>query len=187
MGGMNSTRWGEKPTKPFAEKSLRIDIRQLKRDGCLKVKGEQVLTWQSGSGQAQSSISMYVHDDGILCCYTHKGCDVRVFASFNHTACNLGGARIWFNCPGCENRRAVLYVGDKLACRKCHNMAYACQSEGVSDRQIRRAIKVTKRAGARTMLCPIPPRPKYMHHRTYSRLQLEYEQARFAALANLKF
>lgn len=130
---------------------------------------------------------MYVHDDGVLFMYTINGRNVTPFAEFEYTACNLGGARIWFSCPGCGNRCAVLYVRHELACRKCNNMAYACQSEGARDRRIRRSRKVADRVGAPTLLWSMPPRPKYMHHRTYLRQRLEYERAQFAALASPRF
>lgn len=43
------------------------------------------------------------------------------------TPCHFGGRRFWFICPSCGKKVGTLYlppVGNKLLCRKCHNLAY---------------------------------------------------------------
>jgi hypothetical protein len=95
------------------------------------------------------------------------------------TRCHLGGARPWFQCTGhsdgqgCGRRAAKLYLGrsSAFACRCCHNLAYASQSENPRYRAISRAQKLRMRLGASANLLErFPPKPRGMHRRTYYRL-----------------
>lgn len=48
--------------------------------------------------------------------------------SFQTTRCQYGGQRLWFECPSCQGRAAVLYQGSgDFRCRKCLNLGYASQ------------------------------------------------------------
>lgn len=64
------------------------------------------------------------------------------------TSYTLGGSRLWFRCPACSRRVAVLYgAGRQFACRSCKGLPYACQREGDDDRAARRANRIRKRLG----------------------------------------
>jgi hypothetical protein len=92
-----------------------------------------------------------------------------------------GDQRWWLVCPSCGLRRGVLYLSDSngaWACRPCHNVAYASQSEGRADRMVRRLRKTICQAGGAfhpAIDFGQRPRAKGRHARTYARLQLEAE------------
>jgi hypothetical protein len=87
----------------------------------------------------------------------------------------LGGWRMWLVCPECRKNFAILRAdGDRVACRYCLRLAYQCQSETASDRQLRRANKLRERLGwPPGVINPPGGRPKYMRWATFVRLRLE--------------
>jgi len=98
---------------------------------------------------------------------------VREAIELERMPCHYGGERTWFLCPGCQDRRAVLFsVNGHFRCRACHRLAYASTREDSSDRsRRRRAVLRTKLGGGYAELVwTIPPRPTGMHHRAYARL-----------------
>ena len=106
------------------------------------------------------------------------------------TACNFGGERPWFVCPGatCGRRVAVLYgPGKYFLCGHCYELRYESQREDKKDRALRRAQKIRMRlGGSANMLEPFPERPKGMHHDTYMRLFWEHDEAHREHLAGLQ-
>jgi hypothetical protein len=87
--------------------------------------------------------------------------------------CHFGGPRVWFACPGCRIRRAVLYsVDGRFRCRGCHNLAYSSTREDTLERSIRRLSVLRKRMGGDWSASPwtIPEKPEGMSWRTYNRL-----------------
>jgi hypothetical protein len=68
-----------------------------------------------------------------------------------HVSCRFGGSRPFFICPGlangsaCGRRVTKLYgAGLYFSCRHCYRLAHTSQSEGASDRSLRRANKVSQ-------------------------------------------
>ncbi len=53
--------------------------------------------------------------------------DVNEFINFDWTFPQYGGRRVWFLCPRCGRRRGVLYMGRRVVCRECLNLAYPCE------------------------------------------------------------
>ena len=101
-----------------------------------------------------------------------------------YTDQHLGGRRRWFACPACGHRCKLLYqrVGH-LACRTCHDLAYASQRESQEDRLRRRARAIRLRlGGSANLLEPFPERPKGMHSDTYSRWRRKGMNAEHAIL-----
>ncbi len=93
------------------------------------------------------------------------------------TDCNLGGQRVWFWCPGCGRRVAVLYGWEVFSCRHCRNLAYASQRETANDRIIRRADSIRERLGWEIGIAnPRGGKPKGMHWKTYWRLHDQYNE-----------
>jgi len=95
------------------------------------------------------------------------------------TRCHFGGFRPWFRCTGgvdgrgCGRRAAKLYLGHGsiFACRLCHDLAYASQSEIPERRAITKAQKLRMRlGGGPSLLDPLPDKPPRMHRWTYFRL-----------------
>jgi hypothetical protein len=64
------------------------------------------------------------------------------------TACNFGGERPWFLCPGigCVRRVTILYGPVKyFLCRYCYDLRYESQCKDKKDRALKRAQKITPR------------------------------------------
>jgi hypothetical protein len=97
----------------------------------------------------------------------------------DRTPCNYGGERIWFLCPRCNRRAAILYApGHLFWCRRCCQLAYSSQGEGTEDRVREKAEAIRRQLGGVPGLAwPFPERPKGMHYRTYERLRQEYHVA----------
>ena len=98
---------------------------------------------------------------------------------FEKTSCNYGRYRLWFLCPKCSRRVAVLYcAGRQFLCRHCCKLTYTSTRECLEDRMRRKARKIRKRLGASNNLFePILFKPKYMHQKTFDRLRKEADSA----------
>jgi hypothetical protein len=60
-----------------------------------------------------------------------------------------GGERLWFLCPHCGKRVAVLYgSGARFLCRHCYTLPYGCQNKTYMDRMMRKARKIRAHLGA---------------------------------------
>lgn len=56
---------------------------------------------------------------------------------------NLGGERVYLQCPKCSMKRKQLYfVGGIAGCRCCHKLHYKSQSESLSERKYRKLDKL---------------------------------------------
>ena len=172
MGGMGSgSYYRMKNTRGTAENSLPLDIRRLKREGCLTFGREFSWQWLNGLGNPYASIGATVHGDYLTLQYTHKKTeDVSQKVYFTYTPCNYGGERIWFRCPSCGRRCAVIYgCGKFFACRVCCNLTYQTCNETPSDQLASKANKLRKRIGAKPGAFNSLPlfKPKYMHQTTW--------------------
>ena len=157
------------------------------------------LRW-SRAGRETDSISGAVIGDEkperLILTYRHRSAqgeeweDVQEPVSLDWTACNFGGERLWFVCPGagCGRRVAVLYrIGRYFLCRCCYDLVYESQRENGMHRALRRAQAIRERLGGSTnMTKPLPERPKGMHHETYWRLREEYDEAEMAQLVGIR-
>lgn len=65
--------------------------------------------------------------------------DLRYVVPLARTPCHFGGSRVWFRCPKCRRRVAILYGGKHFLCRHCHKLPYRSQGENRLDRTMRRA------------------------------------------------
>lgn len=82
-----------------------------------------------------------------------------------------GGFRWWFVCPGCNTRRAQLYLHTVFRCRACLGLRYSSQLEALYDRDLRRLFKRRQRLGGYGGTYePFPAKPKWMRWATYERL-----------------
>jgi hypothetical protein len=102
--------------------------------------------------------------------------DVREPVELARTACNFGGERPWFICPGagCGRRVAILYgPGRYFLCRRCYDLVYESQRENEMNRALRRAQDIRRRLGGSANLTePFPEKPKGMHWSSYELLHL---------------
>jgi hypothetical protein len=116
--------------------------------------------------------------------------DVREPVPLAWMACNFGGERPWFVCPGagCGRRVAVLYgSGRYFLCRHCYDLVYQRQRDNGMYRSLRRAQAIRERlGGSANMTKPFPERPKGMHHDIYMRLFWEHHEAEMEQLTRMR-
>ena len=181
MGGVGSGRrsgWG----RDTVEACSSIDVNRLHKAGCLAPGWRGSWQWTC-DGEKVAWISMRAEEGRLTLSYNYRRHgdewqDVEEWVTIIWTPCHFGGSRPWFVCPGvvngvaCGRRVAKLYgAGRYFLCRHCYGLAYASQSEGPSDRALRRASNIRMRLGGEPgMLSPFPERPKGMHRRTYEHL-----------------
>jgi hypothetical protein len=129
MGGYGSSRWEGTLTRTSTEGLLRLDVRALARAGGLRGGVRANVVWECGA-----SVATEVPRDDPSTMLLRFHTRVRTGAwtaitepvSLAWTRCAFGGRRVWFTCPGCRTRRAVLYaVAGRFRCRACHRLAYA--------------------------------------------------------------
>jgi hypothetical protein len=169
MGGLGSGRWHKWRFMSTTDNQHSIDIRRLRREGCLWPGHIGGLSW-SRNGQSTGSISYRMETDRMVLSYRHQPNggeweSVEQSVTFDRTPCNYGGSRTWFLCSRCGRRVALLYGSGKyFLCRHCYGLAYMCQLEGRLDRVIRKLRGIRERmGGSPDLFQPLPGRPKHMH------------------------
>lgn len=92
----------------------------------------------------------------------------------------FGGTRVFFRCGWCECRVCILYLRrGAWACRRCHGLAHWVEALSLSQRRVRRLVKLRERIGQAPgggVLGPLPPKPKRMRWRTYERMAAELDK-----------
>ena len=190
MGGYGSGSWTRWNTKPLTTSCLSLEVRRLHKDALLQSGARYEYSWNGGPGGTKSTIGIQVGRDQLLLRYCHatndgERQDITETVSLTWTACNYGGQRPWFRCPGvsggarCDRRVAKLYLlGRYFLCRHCQGLTYSSKRVTVDDRPITRAQNIRRRlGGSASLLEAFPWKPKRMHWRTYWRLR---EKARKA-------
>lgn len=185
MGGQGSGDWYRLNSKATTERQDRIDMRFLKKQGCLRPGYMGSLSWSCG-GKETGSINYRMEANRMILNYRHRPRNgewepVEQVISFDRTPCNYGGYRLWFRCPHCYRRVAILYgAGKYFFCRHCYNLTYSSQQESRMDRLMRKARKIRKRIGASNdLFMPILFKPKHMHQKTFARLRIEADCANY--------
>ena len=109
--------------------------------------------------------------------YQYRGKAYNYFIQVSKTPCNYGGYRHWFLCPSCSKRTSVLYFAATYLCRHCIGANYQSQLQQPIDRLFSRLHTIRQRLGWQAGIAHgTGERPKGMHHITYERLLVEYEQ-----------
>ena len=183
MGGYGSGRPSGTGLNNKVEAFRSIDVNSLKRKGCLKPGWRGDWHWTQ-DGHQIALINLRAEDDLLRLSYrvsigSGGWQDVKEPVRIVRVRCRFGGARPYLICPGmgngasCGRRVTKLYgAGRYFLCRRCHQLAYASQSEDASDRSLRRANKIRERLGGDPgMAAEFPPKPKGMWRRTYERLR----------------
>jgi hypothetical protein len=184
MGGLGSGRpagFG----RDKVETCRSIDVNKLHREGCLKSGWRGGLQW-SQDGEKVASVNLRAEDDFLHLSFRSRISggeweDVEEAVLIARVACQYGGSRPYFICPGLVNgitcgRRVVKLHGPGryFLCRHCYQLTYTSQSEEGWDRALRRANKIRKRLGGDPGIAtPFPERPKGMWKRTYERFLRE--------------
>jgi hypothetical protein len=195
MGGVGSGNWYRFDKKTTTGECHSVDVRYLHREGLLIPGHSFSLRW-SRAGRQTGSIGGEVSDGRVTFFYRHRRGlgseweDVRESVPLTCTACNFGGKRPWFICPGadCGRRVAILYgPGRYFLCRHCYDLTYQSQRDNNMYRALHRAQDIRRRlGGSANMTEPFPEKPKGMHWRTYERLWWEHHEAEMDQLAGMR-
>ncbi len=129
MGGYGSSRWGMTLTRFSTDGLLRLDVQALEREGGL-VPGKAASIMWGDAASITAEVRLDAPDVVTLSYFVRTSTDgwlpIQEHVSLISTPCTFGGNRVWLACPGCGNRRAVLYaLAGRFRCRTCHNIAYA--------------------------------------------------------------
>lgn len=164
-----------------AENHRSIDVRRFKRENMLR-PGSWSWQWRdSATNEVVSSIGVTGSAHAITLNYTAGDHSITERIGVTFTACGFGGERAWFSCPRCHERAAKLYLrATRFACRNCHRLVYASQSEDLMGRAWRVQRKLEARLG------PNMSRVKGMHRATREKIMQQIwacEEMRDHALA----
>lgn len=200
MGGTGSGHPSWKGRKETVEACTELDVRSWRRDGYLgKRPVRMTVTW-TRNGEQIAAIGVTASRDAVRLTYeTWREQDKSDRKTYGYTvpvewtACNFGGERPWFVCPGgfegrvCNRRVAKLYLRSHLfLCRHCHGLTYVSRQTGKNDQALRKCRKIRQQlGGSADMTTPFPPKPKGMHHQTYLKLLWEHDRAEQRYLASL--
>lgn len=142
-----------------------------------------IATTSSLNDYPRLSISSYLEQlritqpDSLPVSYKHKGKHHSYNIELAKTSCNYGNYRYWFLCPSCSKRTGVLYCAGSYVCRHCIGASYHSQLQQPVDRIYTKLNALRERLGWQVgVIHGIDERPKGMHHSTYERLLVEYEQ-----------
>jgi hypothetical protein len=199
MGGVGSGDWYRFDKKTTTDECHGVDVRYLHRNGLLKPGSWFSLRWSRGSretGSIRGVVEGSDRPERVTLLYRHRRGldgeweDVREPVELAWTACNFGGEKPWFICPGtgCRRRVAVLYgPGKYFLCRHCYDLSYQSQRDDRVYRTLHRAQKIRERlGGSANMMEPFPEKPKGMHWKTYERLWWEHHEAEMEQLAEMR-
>jgi hypothetical protein len=199
MGGEGSGNWYRFDKKTTTGECQSVDVRYLHRKGLLRPGCRFSLRWSRAgreTGSIRGALEGSDRPERVLFLYRHRSGpgaeweDVQETVSLEWSACNLGGERPWFVCPGsgCGRRVAILYgPGKYFLCRHCYDLVYESQRENQMTRALRRAQSIRERlGGSANMTEPFPEKPKGMHWETYDRLWWEHHEAEMEQLASLR-
>jgi len=186
MGGPGSGSRYRLDRKTTLEDVKHIDVRALQKSKLLKLGMTGSFQW-TRKELPPIRIQFSYQQDYLKLSYRHKADDdwqlYEGFIRFDRTPCNYGGERLWFLCPCCSRRVALVYFyRASIQCRHCHNLPYLSQQEG----RINRAISRKHKLGARTFEHYDHGegwgKPKGIHWKTFNRLKERYWRSEMAAI-----
>jgi hypothetical protein len=199
MGGVGSGNWYRFDKKTTTGECHSVDVRYLHREGLLTPGRRFSLRWSRAereTGSIRGVVDGTEPPERVILTYRHRRSpsgeweDVREPVRLSWTACNFGGKRPWFICPGagCGRRVALLYGSGKyFLCRHCYDLVYQSQRENEMHRALRKAQSIRERlGGSANMTKPFPEKPKGMHHETYWQLREEHDEAEMAQLVAMR-
>ncbi|MCG5073022.1 hypothetical protein [Paraburkholderia tagetis] len=85
-----------------------IDVRRLHREHMLRPGLAYCWQWTDEAGKPMSTIGIRTHNRGLIFSYAIGGEPVKQRVDLRTTPCNYGGSRVWFECPACRQRVAIL-------------------------------------------------------------------------------
>lgn len=191
MGGFGSGRWYRWNKRNFLDAQLPIDVRRWEREGLLR-PGNSFVWCTPQTPQVYYVINVRVEASQVILMFRQRAQgedwqEVEDSIGLTHTPCHFGGQRVWFLCPVCQQRAAVLRCQQShFVCRRCARVPYQSQSQTQTDRAIDRAWKIRRRLGGDSHWgTPVLVKPKGMHLKTFEQLQNQMEEAEELSLADL--
>lgn len=140
-------------TRPLVEHRPSFDIRALCRAGRIS------------AGERSVTLAVQEMPDGTV--------HLTTVSLIEHTRGQIGGgARRYFCCPCCRRKCDLVYLnGNSFTCRRCAGLAYASENRTRLDRAASKIFKLRRRLGQqpRSLLDPLPDKPKWQRWRTYDR------------------
>ena len=162
---------------------LGLDVRQLHRSGRVWPGSSFTRIWTRNS-EHTGTIGVNVPNvNSVHLNYRRNDEPMHVALKLERTACHFGGTRLWFNCPRCIRRVAIVYLASVPGCRRCLRLKYQSQSNDFLDRSWGRTQRILKKLGRD--IDEFPKRPKGMRGSTYEHLYDAWcreEEFRSAAL-----
>jgi hypothetical protein len=155
MGGGGSGDWYRFDKKTTTDECHSVDVRYLHHNGLRWFS----LRWSRAereTGSIRCAVEGIDRPERVLFLYRHRSSpgdeweDVHELVSLEWTACNFGGDRPCFVCPGagCGQRVALLYGKRRyFLCRHCYDLVYDSQRENGMNRALRRAQSIRERLG----------------------------------------
>ncbi|MAE17303.1 MAG: hypothetical protein CL911_07680 [Deltaproteobacteria bacterium] len=147
MGGIGSGYQGRR--KHQVEEVASLDVREMKRAGCLEPGEDGIWTWSSRGtkGTSTHSVEYLVSTEvkGLLLRFVLNGERHEHVVLLSWQACNFGGKRPLFRCQECNKRAAILYLPSCI-CRTCGGLNYRSQQRNhdalaLSRVRLRRALE----------------------------------------------
>ena len=173
MGGSGSTRWRNHGTLPALDAGPYLAVPFLRRlnlfNEILLPQSRRVKWSRSGYEIGSCVVAVTKERDAMTVTYSNRAGDYAPWVPVYHsvdlvrTPCWYGGSRLWFACPQCGRRCAVLALaGVDLGCRVCLRLAYSSQRAPLWKRRHYRLDRLGK-------VAPDWTRPRGMWHRTWAR------------------
>ena len=181
MGGIGSGRSYRWKTRATTEEFNKIDIRYMRKAGLLGPNYTGTLSW-SCRGEPSGSINYLCYQGRLELSYSYReGTDewqqITQLIPLDRTPCNYGGERLWFLCPNCKKRVAILYSASKLfLCRHCYQIPYSSQNGGFLDKLINQQCKLGKRIFEYYEYGEGYGKKKGLHWKTFNRLHEKYQR-----------
>jgi hypothetical protein len=127
--------------KTFVTQCDRLDIRQLSRKGFLYQCTKYEWVWRDKGGAIKGAMAVAVLKDRLLLSYRQAGNLVSEKVSITYSTGVGGGQRLWFRCPVCMRRVAILYKnGVRFGCGQCSGLVYPSQYPARSRSYGRRCV-----------------------------------------------
>ncbi len=196
MGGSGSGSWYRWNKKDTVEDVLVLDVNWMKKHKAIlqNKDNEGIITWTSRHSKNRIGYKYCEQDKRLDLNYStdDKQLDYAVYLSTINT--NFNGKRWVFKCPNrnCEKTVTKLYLKQGyFLCRHCQDLTYTSRQERYHFRMLSQAQKINMNLGGDGCEVGdnIPPKPKGMHKRTFTkkvaRMQTCYDKAIFAAAQHL--
>ena len=173
MGGNGSGNWYRYDARPTVGECLALDVRLWRRKRVLRPGVRFSCRWER-DGEQTASVAVRVYDGRVVLSFSYGGkgdvrTDVDQPVMLDWTPCNYGGSRVWFRCPVCKRRCALLYgIEEAFMCRQCGGLTYGSKTQSPLDRQRERAQAIRRQLGGdENIFSGFPPKPPGMSVERY--------------------